>query len=373
MPSVSNGQSASPLPTAASDARVQSPYPAQCQNPSETTTFASASPTDRNLVLGRMNGSATTVVRDITDIAHPSTIGTPLLDLSPAGRLDPWGPWRPMFIGGSEIGDGTDGHLGLVSIVGGQRVTVYSAQCRSGIVTYAWNNGGDYLSYVIEVPENISSRFEWHLVGHGTDRVLGYAPAWCHCGGTGPADNYSLYAKFSPDGKYVSWVEDGVAVGGSDLQVRRLDGTLVGSESTGSMSVWSGGDLYFRDGNGVERWRAGAVTLVLRTAAWIRPQASPGGGQIAYWARAQDGLGRVFVLDTSTGTSRQISTEPRMEPVFLSSRYIWYVGERTCLPTDVCALAQTITTGVSYVYDLQDGTESTSAIAAVYDVWPHGQ
>jgi hypothetical protein len=34
---------------------------------------------------------------------------------------------------------------------------------------------------------------------------------------------------------------------------------------------------------------------------------------------------------------------------------------------------KTIPTGVTYIYDLQDGTESGSAIAAVYDVWPHGQ
>jgi hypothetical protein len=320
-----------------------------------------------------MNGSATTVVRDITDIAHPSTIATPLLDVSPAGRLDPWGPWRPMFTGGSEIGDGTDGRLELLSIAGGQRITVYTDRCGAGIVTYAWNNGGDYLSYVIEVPENAFSRFEWHLVGHGADRVLGYAPAWCHCGGEGPADNYSLYANFSPDGKYVSWAEDGIGARASDLQIRTLDGSLVGSQSAGSMPVWSGGNLYFRDGNGVESWQAGAIVSVLRGVAWIRPQASPAGAQIAYWARAQDGLGRVFVLETATGATRQLSAEPRMEPVFLSPRYIWYEGERKCLPTDVCPFGGTIATGASYIYDLQDGSESGSAIAAVYDVWPHGR
>jgi hypothetical protein len=261
--------------------------------------------------------------------------------------------------------------LGHVSISGGQRAVVYTAVCNVGIVTYAWNNTGDYLTYVVEVPGSQPSRFEWHLVGHGADRVLGYAPAWCHCDGEGPADNYSLYAQFSPDGKYVSWVESGV--GQSAFQIRKLNGTLVGSEAAGLMPVWSGGNLYFRDSLGVERWQSGAIKLILPGVSWIRPQASPAGSQIAYWERARDGLGRVFVLDTATGKARQISVQPRTEPAFLSPRFIWYEGERACAPADRCVFLKTIPTGVTYIYDLQDGTESVSAIAAVYDVWPHGQ
>jgi hypothetical protein len=111
---------------------------------------------------------------------------------------------------------------------------------------------------------------------------------------------------------------------------------------------------------------------VLNGIQWIRPNSSPAGGKLVYWLRDADGLGRVFLLDLSSGTTRELSSQPRIEPVFLSSRYVWYEGERTCTTTDKCGFQHSMPTGVTYVYDLSDGTESQSAIAAVYDVWPHG-
>ncbi len=69
---------------------------------------------------------------------------------------------------------------------------------------------------------------------------------------------------------------------------------------------------------------------------------------------AVDGLGRAYVLDLATGSSRQLSAQPRIEP------------------TDTCGLLHTIPTGTTYVYDLLDGTESQSALVALYDAWPHG-
>ena len=63
----------------------------------------------------------------------------------------------------------------------------------------------------------------------------------------------------------------------------------------------------------------------------------------------------------------------RSEPVFLTSRYIWYQGERDCVPADGCGTNPPFhpASGKTYIYDLQDGTETGSVITSVADVWPH--
>jgi hypothetical protein len=291
--------------------------------------------------------------------------------------MDPWGPWRPAFIGGSEVADGTDTSLSVLALPSAQRTTVYQG-CPDSLVTFGWSPSGDYLTYVREVGFPAAGapwQFEWHLAGHGGDRLLATTAAWCHCDGEGPADNYSLAAGFSPDGNYVFLVENGVGLGAGatvGIQVRDLNGDLIAAETGGGMPAWSGGDLYFRNASGVLKWHAGTTKQVLSATQWIRPSSSPAGGQIVYWVRAADGLGRVYLLNLTSGTTRQLSTEPRMEPVFLSSRYIWYEGERACTDADKCVFQHTMPTGFTYIYDLSNGTESQSVIAAVYDVWPHG-
>jgi hypothetical protein len=328
---------------------------------------------DRNLVLGRLEGSTATVVRDITDIAHPTN--TAIIQLASTSP-DPWGPWKPAFVGGTEVADGTGTSLSVVTLPSAQRTTIYQG-CPYSIVTFGWSPSGDYLTYVREINFPAGSpQFEWHLVGRGADRLLATTAAWCHCDGEGPADNYSLASGFSPDGNYVLLVESGVGTGAAasvGIQVRNLNGDLVVTETYAGMPVWSGGDLYFRNSSGVLKWHTGTTTMLLSGVQWIRPNSSPAGGKIVYWARAADGLGRVYLLDLTSGTTRELSTEPRMEPVFLSSRYIWYEGERACTDADTkCVFQHTMPTGITYVYDLGDGTELQSAIAAAYDVWPHG-
>ena len=137
------------------------------------------------------------------------------------------------------------------------------------------------------------------------------------------------------------------------------------------MGVWSGANLYYRDAQGVQRWSDGAIQPFLPDVAWLHPWASPGGGQIAYAVPGGDGLARVNVIDLATGKSRQLSSQPRTRPIFLTSRYVWYRGERLCTASDGICIKTTFT-GTTYVYDLQTGTESESIITDVADVWPHG-
>jgi hypothetical protein len=138
------------------------------------------------------------------------------------------------------------------------------------------------------------------------------------------------------------------------------------------MSVWSGASLYFRDLKGVEVWRDGVVSPFLPGVAWIKPRASSAAGQIVYTARDSNGWGHIYVVDTTTGKVRELKSA-RTDAVFLTSRYIWYQGERACVASDVCGAPPPFhpLNGKTYIYDLQTGTETESVITSVSDVWPH--
>lgn len=138
------------------------------------------------------------------------------------------------------------------------------------------------------------------------------------------------------------------------------------------MGVWSGDNLFFRDSGDVKVWHDGVVTTLRAGLGWLYPKASPGGGQVAFYTRGSDGLARVSVIDTKSGAVRLLSDQPRIDPVFLSSRYVWYQGERLCIAADSCVFNHTVLTGKTYVYDLMIGSETESLITGVADVWPHG-
>ena len=148
---------------------------------------------------------------------------------------------------------------------------------------------------------------------------------------------------------------------------------LNNSDSQGAtMSVWSGTGLYFRDEAGVHVWRGGSVSTFLPGVVWIRPNASPAAGQVIYVSRDRDGWANTFIVDTTTRVVREIKAH-RGNPVYLTSRYIWYAGERDCVPADGCGEHPPFhpASGKTYIYDLQDGTETASVITSVADVWPH--
>jgi hypothetical protein len=245
------------------------------------------------------------------------------------------------------------------------------------IVTFGWSPDGQSFTYLVDPdnPSDPANAFQWHLVSAGVDRLIGTAPTWCYCGNG--SDDFSLAARFSPDGKLVSVVSYFWFT--TDLQVRRIDGSLVGAEIRGdrthpnmvTMGVWSGTDLYYRDSQGVQRWSGGAIKPFLPSVAWLHPWVSPNGGRIVYAVRGSDGLARVNVVDIATGKSRQLSSQPRTRPIFLSPRYVWYRGERLCGAVEAGICIKTTFTGTTYIYDLQTGIESESIITDIADVWPH--
>jgi hypothetical protein len=313
------------------------------------------------------------VLRDITDIDHPSTVA--VTDWPAGWRGD--GLQSPSFVSASTISYAADKSLMRLTMPGSGPESVAVACGYDSIVAFRWSPDAQSFTYLLEDSDlaNPAHAFQWHLVSGGVDRVIGNAPTWCHCG-AGSIDN-SLTVAFSPDGQFVSLVD--YMQGGTNLQVRRLDGSLVGTEIRGkpngpdmaTWSVWSGADIFYRDRAGVERWRDGVIKQFLPGVAWLHPWASPTGDQIAYAVQGSDGLSRVSVVETATGRVRQLSSQPRTYPVFLTPRYIWYRGERLCTSSDpMCRRA--ILTGNTYIYDLQNGTESESIITDIADVWPHG-
>lgn len=378
LPTGAASTSRTSTPQAASAARVASAprLSSHCPTPQLPRSYPSSPSSDRNLVIAKLRGNDQTVIRDVTDIDHPSTVAT--VDVPGFGG-DGWG--SPSFVSSSTISyRDTDGRQLFRMPISGSGAQLVAAWCAyANIASFGWSRDGQSFSYLLEPEDWITNlaqtEFQWHLVTGGVDRVIGTAPLWCHCGAG--SENNSLAVQFSPNGQFVSLVD--YLQRGTTLQVRRLDGSVAGAEirrdrddvNPVTMGVWSGTDLFFRDGARVERWHEGTITQFLPGIAWLHPWASPAGGQIVYAVRGGDGLAHVNVVDTGNRLTRQLSSQPRTMPIFLTPRYVWYRGERLCTPSDAMCRT-TALTGNTYIYDLQTDTEWESIITAVADVWPHG-
>src|SRR5260370_18720997 len=360
----------SPSNTAASDPSPTYPIPptassipmGQCPAVQPAPQFQPSAPSSRNLALVWLKGSSAFVVRDITDINHPFAVST----LNGIGV--------PQFASPSDVSFATDTELVRMPFSANPRTTV-SSLCL-GAIGFAWTPDGTTAAYVTDDQPQAGSTL--HLVSGGQDRVVSSMPRFLWgvgCAGQ-CADTADARLLYSPDGAYISLVQ---TWGGPMFRVWTSGGKVVSSVDSGApdssitMSVWSGNVLYYRDAKGVEAWRNGTTSLILPGVKWIRPQASAAGGKIVYEARDSANVPNVYVLDTTTGTVKQIAAS-RSEPAFLTSGFIWYKGERPCTSTDTypCnSWATTIESCKTYIYDVQAGTETESIIANVCDVWPH--
>ncbi len=324
---------------------------------SGAATPTSTTSTTASLALVTLRGSDQIVVQDLTDINHAKTLaglGTSVV---------------PLFVSATEVSYADD--TGLVrSSLDGNPKTIVSRQVVS---LFAWSPDGSTVVYTTESAGGV----DVHQLTAGVDRVLGSAPSsgvggYETIAGCAITNSLDFRLAYSPDGAYVSLVVSGFAP--STFRLWSSNGNLLRSnDSDGTtMSVWSGSSLYFRDSGGVEVWRNGVVSPFLPGVAWIRPKASPEGGQIVYAARDSGGWARTYVVDTITRKVRELNTA-RAEPIYLTSRYIWYRGERACVEADLCGSEPPIhpASGKTYIYDLQAGTETESVITSVLDVWPH--
>jgi hypothetical protein len=289
------------------------------------------------------------VVRDVTDINHPRTVST-------VGSAS--------FISANELSSADSTTLYRMPLSGSPKTVV--ARATKGIGLFAWSADGRTASYM--------TADGLHVVSGGGDEVFGQ-PLPVPDGGYGCesqacADSWDGRLLFSPDGAYISLVVVSGPVTGFKLW--SSDGRLISlPKAQGpTMSVWSGRSLYFRDASGVEAWTGGVTSAFLPGVQWVRPKGSPAGGSVVYETRDASGLAHVYLVDTNTKKVKELKAG-RSEPAFLTSRYVWYQGERLCLPSDQCVIGPAASTGKYYIYDLQTGTEYSSIITSVADIWPH--
>jgi Tol biopolymer transport system component len=347
--------SATPSPSASPPVVASSnPNPTPASNPCPP-------PTNRCLALVTLRGSDSVVVRDLTDINHPKTI-------SDLGAI-----FGPVFVSGTEISYANETGLFRLPLSGSPK-TLIVKDGGGG----RWSPDGMAVVYTTaSSTDPYTGRITVHQFRDGHDQVLGSTPP----GGAGGCEyiaNCTLSnwldsrLQFSPDGTLISMVVHGFA--SSVFRVWTSDGTLLASnDSKGiTMSGWSGQSLYFSGSTGVQSWRGGVTSTFLAKTYWVRPSASAAGGQMVYTARDSAGWGHIYLVDTTTRKVRELKGA-RTDAVFLTSRFIWFEGERACVAADICGAHPPIhpLSGKTYIYDLQTGTESESIITSVADVWPH--
>jgi len=301
-------------------------------------------------------GASGFVVRDISDVAHPRTAGTPRAFST------------VQFINAGEISYIEAAFLSRAPISGSDRSIVNFGLFN--VTAFAWSPDG---SAVAALGYNNQYNTEVHLLRGDRDQLLGTATgvpdvSSVPCQTQTCIDRNDVELKYSPDGGLIMWRQST----GSKFKVWTAAGVdVTPSLGTPSMAVWSGSGLFYQDSEGIKVLRQGAVSSFLPGVKWIRPKASPMGGQIVYESRDATGLAHAYVVDTTTAAVRELGSG-RGEPAFLTSRFIWYQGERVCTSSESCDPGTPVKpTGKTYIYDLQDGTETGSIITNVYDIWPH--
>jgi hypothetical protein len=309
-----------------------------------------------NLVLVTLRGSGCVVVRDITDINHAKTISN-LGD----------GVW-PQFVSATTLSY-VDAKRGLLRtpLTGAPRTPIAGGARWVGF--FAWSPDGKTAAYLSSGATGSQPPMQLHLVSGGKDRIVSTMPGLPSvfgCESQACGDGWDFHLAYSPDGRFISWAQNITNV----FRMWTADGRDVTPKTPFiQKTIWSGSGFYFQDSKGIEVLRSGVISTFLPGVSWIRPKASPGGGQIVYETRDSAGVARTYVVDTATAKVRGLGAW-RAEPAFLTARFIWDQGERSCT-TNECVSGSAIGTGHTYIYDLLTGTETESVITNVFDVWPH--
>ncbi|MGH7765086.1 MAG: hypothetical protein ACREOM_11805 [Candidatus Dormibacteraceae bacterium] len=312
-------------------------------------------PAGDNLVIGRVAGDPTVVVRDIEDPANAKNLCT-----FDSNTLS------PQFVSAGQVAYETaDQQIVEANLAAGSTKLMagYSGGINSG--QYSISPDGRTVTYL--------DGNAWRLAGPSGNRVLATLPAILNRGINPDEDDSFL--SYSPDGQYIALFQT-FHTGGSGQtaadQVRRAsDGTLVYSTSGMTMAVWASAPsrLFFEDASGkVHRWDpAGGLSSML-ALHWIRPRATPDGRWIAYTFRTASGVGAVGFYSVQGNSASNTSPPGRSGVKVLSNDLVWYIGERAC---STCLGGAPTPTGVAYIYDIAGSAEITARLAAVQDAWPH--
>jgi hypothetical protein len=353
-PVASAGAEASASPSASTAASPSAP-PTAASGSTSLAHCTVAVPSGDNLVIGKVSGDATIVVRDIQDPAAARNLCR--FDASAAS---------PQFVSAAQVAYETPaGQIVKATLATGATSVVASFTAGFGSGQYAFSPDGRSMTYI--------DGNDWHLVTASGNRVLTTLPALPGRGVSPDQDD--SYLSYSPDGLYIAWFQT-FHTGGSGAtapdQVRRAsDGSLAYSTSAMTMAVWSSvpSRLFFRDSSGnVHRWDPSTGLSSMLTLQWIRPRSSPDGRWIAYTFRGASGLGTVGFYSVQSNGVVRTSPASRSGAMLLNNDLVWYIGERAC---STCFGGAPEATGVTYIYDIAGASEVVSRLSAAYDAWPH--
>ncbi len=365
-------------PSAATSQQPSPPLPAfpsptpggPAAPPAVAVVCTSQIPSGHQLALVTLRGVQGIVVRDVTDIQHPVT----RCGFSGGAYFRFISSTRVSYIVTSSGDLGASGALYLVDLGSGTTSLVRSWEA-GGYASwvYAWSPDGQKLTYL----SSDSAGVKWHLLSAAGDKTLASL-------GTVPGrgvnlDNDDAMVGFSADGQYAAVEETftaqkGATSGTPPIQIVHLsDLKQIYSRSDGTMGAWAatGARFYFRTSAGVMVWDpTGKVQTVQASLQWIRPWPSSDGSHITFSSLNAQGNHVVGIIDTTGGSIAQASSEPRVNPGFLTATLIWYAGEVLCTTTTPCGFGGPALTGKTYVFDIA-GVENGSVDTAFYDSWPH--
>jgi len=349
------GGSPAPFPTPSQAGSGVSPATAHCTAPPSA---------GEQLALVSLRGVPGVVVRDITDLGHPTTRCT----ITGGSQFQFVSATKVSYIALASGNQGAPGALYVFDAATGSTALVRSwAYTGFAGTVYSWSPDGSRLSYL----SSDTTGLTLHLLSGAGDRVL--ATLGTIPGRGVSADSDDAMTGYSADGQYVAMEQ--TFAGTTRIQVNHVsDSTITYSRNDGTMAVWagSGAKLYFRTASGVMSWDpSGGVATAVSGLTWIRPHASPDGRRIAFSTlnAQQNHVGQV--LDVTSNTVGSLSPNPRVGAAFLNATLVWYAGETPCTTASPCGLGGPPLSGPTYIFDLGDGVETGSIDTAFYDAWPH--
>jgi hypothetical protein len=318
----------------------------------------------QQLALVSLRGTPGVVVRDITDIGHPTTRCT----FSGGNYFRFVSATRISYIVLASSDQGAAGAMYMFDTGTGATSLVRSwPYTGSGGSVYNWSPDGTHLSFL----SSDTTGLKWHMLSAAGDRVLASLGTVAARGVNPDADD--IYTGFSADGQYVA-VEQTFA-GSTHIQVNHVsDGTVAYSRSDGTMAQWAGAAarLYFTTAAGVQAWDpSGGVVTVSPGVHWSHPHASPDGSRMVYSVLNAASNHVSQVIDLTNGGTHSLSPNPRVNAAFLNASLIWYAGETPCTTASPCGLGSPPQSGQTYIYDLSSDVETGSIDTAYFDSWPH--